>query len=237
MPVPSLPVLSRPARRLRRLTGGAALVLFPALIVLDALIDPSGGGTGAGTWQAVTQHPGAVAVSAVALLLSGVLMVPAAAAILHQARDRGAPLANVAAVVAVLGGFGNAFIATFSLVSLSLAGGDRAEMTAFADRVNADAWVRAVGLPLVLCFGLGAALLVWAAWRAGQVGWWAPAVVTAVAVLIDVVLDDPPLAVDVVLQAIPAVIFAYLGVRVLRMSDAAWDGVPGAARVTVGAAA
>jgi hypothetical protein len=220
-----MPVQPSPAHRLRRLTGGAGLILFPALLLAGTLVNAPDNGTSAGVWLGATRHPGAVAAAAVTLLFSGVFMVPAALAILHQARDRGAGLANVAAVVAVLGGFGNCFIATFSLVSLSVAGGDHTQMTAYLDRVNGSAIVGAVGTPLVLCFGLGAALLVWAAWRTGLVGWWAPAIVTAIAVVYDFVLDHPPYPVAVVLQAIPALVFGYLGARVLRLRDSEWNAV------------
>lgn len=221
-----MPTPSSPARRLRRFTGGAALILFPAMLVVGAHLDPHENDA----WSAATHHPAAVTASAIALLLSGMLLVPAACAILHQARDRGAALADVAAAFAVLGGFGHCFIAAYSLISLSLAGGDRAQMTAFDHRVNASATVAAVGMPLVLSFALGAALLAWAAWRSGLIGWWAPVVVTVVALGYDLVLDDPPMPVDVIVQSIPTVIFAYLGVRVLRLSDAEWDGARPATR-------
>ena len=74
-----------------------------------------------------------------------------------QARDRGAVLANLAAVTAVLGGFGHAAIAMYTLFTLPLAGGERA----------------AVAFPLILCFALAVLTMAWAAWRAGHIGWWA----------------------------------------------------------------
>src|SRR5688572_10455393 len=91
------------AVRLRRLTAGSALILFPALLVVQAPIDPTGNGSGVELYTAATDHGGALVASAVLLIVSGVLMAPAAAAILHQARDRGAALANAGAALAVLG--------------------------------------------------------------------------------------------------------------------------------------
>jgi hypothetical protein len=98
--------------------------------------------------------------------------------ILHQARDRGAGLANLGAVFGVLGGFGHFGIALFYIVALALRGGDRTEMVAYIDRLNATPALAAIALPLILCFGLGVLTLAWAAWRAGLIGWWGPAVAT-----------------------------------------------------------
>ena len=214
-----------PSRRLRRIASGASLILFSAVLVPQALIDPAEGGTGEVMYRAATQHSTALTASAVLLIVSGVLMAPAAAGVLHQARDRGAGLADAGAALAVLGGFGHFGIALYYIVSLALAGGDQAEMIAFIDRLNQSAVLGAVAFPLIACFGLGAALLPWAAWRAGAVGLWAPVVAT-VAVLIGQAL---PFRNDVtVLASLTGLVlvFGSLGVRVLRMTDAEWDGVP-----------
>jgi hypothetical protein len=161
--------------------------------------------------------------SAVLLLVSGILMGPAAAGVLHQARDRGAGLANAGAVLAVLGGFGHFGIAMFYLVALSLPGGSRAEMVAYIDRLNESTTLGAVAFPLILCFGLGVLVLPWAAWRAGAAALWAPVVATVV-VLAHFVLPETGAAVEVAGLVALAVVFGYLGVRVLRMTDAEWDG-------------
>ena len=213
------------SRRLRRITSGAALILFPAVLIPQAVVDPAEGGTGDVMYRAATEASTALTTSAVLLIVSGVLMAPAAAGVLHQARDRGATLADIGAVLAVLGGFGHFGIAMYYLVSLSLAGGDEAEMIGFIDRLNESAAIGAIAFPLILCFGLGVAVLPWAAWRAGAVGLWAPVVATAAVV----VAQGLPFTDDVVtLTTIGAitVVFGHLGLRVLRMTDAEWDGVP-----------
>ena len=214
-----------PSRRLRRIVSGASLIVFSAVLIPQALIDPAEGGTGEVMYRAATEDSTALTASAVLLIVSGVLMAPAAAGVLHQARDRGAGLADAGAAFAVLGGFGHFGIALYYIVSLSLAGGEKAEMITFVDRLNESAALGAVAFPLILCFGLGAALLPWAAWRAGAVGMWAPAVATA-AVLVGQAL---PFRNDVTVLATVTglvVVFGHLGVRVLQMTDAEWDGVP-----------
>src|SRR3954449_6957303 len=77
---------STPARRLRRYTCGAALILFPTLLVVETPVDPASGGSGEVLYRAAREHAGALTASAVLLLVSGILMAPAAAAVLHQAR-------------------------------------------------------------------------------------------------------------------------------------------------------
>jgi hypothetical protein len=211
------------AQRLRRHTMGAALILFPALLVVQATLDPGDGDTGEAAYAAASQHAESLAASAILLLISGVLMAPAVAGILHQARDRGAALANLAAVAAVLGGFGHAAIAMYTLFTLPLAGGEPAQMAAYIERVNATPIINAVASPLILCFALAVLTMVWAAWRAGLIGWWGPAVVSTL-VLVHELLPDPPSAVDVVSMVILTVVFGYLGLRILRMTDTQWSG-------------
>jgi hypothetical protein len=212
------------SRRLRRVTAGAALIVFPAILVPQAVIDPAAGGTGEVMFRAASESAGALTTSAVLLLVSAVLMAPAAAGVLHQARDRGAGLANLGAVLAVLGGFGHFGIAMFYLVALSLPGGDPAEMVAYIDRLNESTVLGYVAFPLILCFGLGVLVLPWAAWRAGAAALWAPVVATVV-VLAHFVLPETVLAVEVAGMLALSAVFGSLGVRVLRMSDGEWDGV------------
>jgi hypothetical protein len=217
--------ISSTAQRLRRYTTGAALILFPALLVVQAPLDPGDGDTGETAYAAASQHAGRLATSAVLLLISGILMAPAVAGILHQARDRGAVLANLAAVAAVLGGFGHAAIAMFTLFTLPLAGGDRAQMVAYVERIDATAVINAVAFPLILCFALAVLMMAWAAWRAGLIGWWAPAIVT-ILVLVHELVPEPPQAVELGSMIALTVIFGYLGLRILRMTDMQWGGLP-----------
>lgn len=218
--------LSATATRLRRYTAGAALILFPVLLVVQAPIDPAMGGTGEVMYTAATEHRGALTASAVLLILSGMLMVPAVMGIVRQARDRGAGLANAGAVLGVLGGFGHFGIALFYVIALALPGGSRPEMVAFVERLNASPVLGAIAFPLILCFGLGVLVLAWAALRAGLVGWWGPVLVTVVVLVQFGLPFQPPLAVTIGMLMALTVVFGYLGSRVLRMTDAEWGSVP-----------
>lgn len=218
-----MPAQTSPARRLRRWTAGAALIVFPALLVPQALIDPTGTGTGADMVRAASESRGTLIASALLLMVSALLMIPAVTAVLHQARDRGAAVGNVGATLAVLGGLGHFAIAMFYLISLPLDGGDPALMVAYVDRLNETAAIGAVVFPLILCFGLGVAVLPWAAWRAGAVHVWVPALATTAAVTHFLLPEGIAFAAEVQLTAL-TVAYAVLGLRVLRMTDGEWDG-------------
>ena len=209
------------AHRVRRYGVAASLVLFPALLVVQAPIDPAAGGTGEVMWRAATDHSSSLLASAVLLMLSGILMVPAAVGLSHLARDRGAALTTVAATLGVLGGFGHFGIGLFYVIALALPGGDEAEMVAFIERLNASPALSTLVFPLIMAFGLSVLAMAWAAWRTGLVGIWATVAVT-LAVVTHFALPFTIPAVEFAALLIVTIAFGYLGVRIARMTDDAW---------------
>jgi hypothetical protein len=159
------------------------------------------------------------------MMLAGALMAPAASGVLHQARDRGAALANAGSLLLVLGGLALFAEGVVWLTATALPGGDPTEMAAYFDRLTDSSLTGAVWLTLSLCFALGLAVLPWAAWRAGAVHWWAPTL-TTVAVVAEFGLPFRSTASEIAVFAALAVGFGAIGLRVLRMTDAEWDGVP-----------
>ncbi len=171
-------------------------------------------------------HSGQLTASALILLASAILTVPAITGIIHQASRRGAVLARLGGFFTLLGALGHTALATVYLVMRSLAGGDAVEMAAFEERLNADVAIGMVATVLLLSFGVGLTLLAWAAMRAGQIGWWGPTVITAVVLAHAALPEDlPPVIPFTALIAI-AVVFGLLGVRALTMSDAEWSPSP-----------
>jgi Domain of unknown function (DUF4386) len=195
-----------------RRTTGAALIGFSAMLLVEDRLDPT---SGVSFYEAATTHPGLLTASALSLLASAVLTVPAIAGIVAQARDRGAVLARLGGFFALLGALGHTALAVLYLMMRSLAGGDRAQMVAFEDRINADTSLGIIATVMLLSFGVGLALLAWAAWRAGMIGWWGPAVVTAVVVAHGVLPDDLPPVIPFTALAALAAVFGRLGVRFL----------------------
>jgi hypothetical protein len=213
------------SRRVRRVASGLSLVGFSTLLVVQGPLDAT---EDAGFYDAAMRHPGSMTASALILLASAALNVPAIGAIIHQARDRGSLLAQLGGLFTLLGALGHMGLATVYLVMRSLAGGDPAQMRAFEDRLNSDPAL-VVFFVLLTSFGVGLALLAWAAWRAGLIGWWGPVLITAVVILHNVLPDDPPAVVQLGAVGAIAVVFGWLGIRTLRLSDTDWDPAGGPA--------
>jgi hypothetical protein len=204
-------------RRIRRVTAGIGLLGFCAVLVPQDLLDPAGNTF----YDAAMSSPELLGVSALALLVSALLTVPAICGILHQARDCGATLAHLGALFTLLGAMGHMGLASIGLITRSLAGGDPAQMRAFEERLNADP---ALAIPFVLLtsFGIGITLLAFAAWRAGLIGWWGPAIVTAVVVAHTVLPDGQPPVITLTALTLIAIVFGRLGIRTLALSDNDW---------------
>jgi len=208
------------ARRIRRIATGFGMIGFSALLIPQGIVDP----TDASSFRDASVHqPVALYVSGLLLLASALLTFPAICGILHQARDRGALVADIGAGFAALGALGHAALGIIYLIMRSMGDGDAAAMIAFEERFNSDVPVGVVGLTLLLSFGIGIALLAWAAWRAGLIGVWGPVVITAVVVAHSVLPDDLPSAVPAIALGSHAVVFGWLGVRPTRLSDAEWE--------------
>jgi hypothetical protein len=214
-----------PARRLRRYAAGTALVVFPLVLIAQEFTNPLDAGNGADFFAvAGGESRGALVTSMLLMMLAGALMAPAVSGVLHQARDRGAALANAGAVFLVLGGLALFAEGVVWLTATALPGGDPAEMAAYFDRLTESSLAGGVWMSLMLCLGIGLAVLPWAAWRAGAVHWWVPALATA-AVAVEFGLPFHSTASEVVVFAVLAAAYGTIGVRVLRMTDSEWDGV------------
>lgn len=212
--------------RLRRWTGGLALVVFPALLLWQAVIDPTGDSSGAAMWEVATRHRSALFTSAVLLIVSGILTLPAALAIMRQARDRGVWLADIGGSAAVLGGIGHVGIGFFYVLAGALEGGGQAEMVAYIDRLNGTAALATMVFPLITCFAIGVLLLPWAAYRAGVGARWSPIAAT-VAVLLHTALPPEVGGQDIVALLVVillTLVFGHMGLRVLATRDEAWFG-------------
>ena len=109
-----------------------------------------------------------------------------------------------------------------ALVEMTKAG-DREAMVALIDRMDSSPIVGAIVFPMILSFALGLLILAIALWRARFVQGWAAALVLG-AVLLDVgAPDGAPAAVSIAKQLLAFAAFTYVGLRVLRMSDADWE--------------
>jgi hypothetical protein len=213
--------------RFRRRVAGISLIGFAATLLAQDVVGPRTPSDAAGTYAAVAADRGGMVVSSVLLLASSLALVPAVFGILHVLRERGVTLGHIGGVLAIVGALGHIAVMTYQLALVEMTkAGDREAMVALIERLDSSPVVGAIVLPMILSFALGLLILAVALWRARFVRGWAAALVL-VAVLLDVgAPDGGPAAVSITKQLLAFAAFAYIGLQMLRMSDAEWDGLP-----------
>jgi hypothetical protein len=210
-------------RRVRRLSAAIGLLGFAPMLVFEAIVDPISDGTPADTLDAVTRHRAGFTAGAVLVLLSALLNLPAIYGVVHQARDRGCVLAHLGASFAALGALGHAMLAGMYITTLATADGTPAEMLAYLDRIDNSPVLTLLVVPL-LGFSAGLTLLAFAAWRAGLIGWWGPATVTA-AVAAHFLITTAPVALAIVELTAVSIVYGWIGIRTARLNDDEWAPV------------
>jgi hypothetical protein len=203
------------------LVGAAVTGLVSALVGTD-----EGTSTSAADLYAIAaRHSGALTASAIVFAASAVLMIPALGGMLHQLRGRGARLGGIGAAFWVLGAFGHLGYAIWELMIARIPHQpDRSAMIAYLDRAS---MVTTVLLPLLLSVVVGMLLLVGALWRAGRVPLWVLVLVVAgIAFELGAeTVNWQSKIVPVVSWGCAAVVFGYIGARVLTMPRAEWEAL------------
>lgn len=209
--------------RLRRSVIGAAFIGCPLAGVVSSLFDADeGSGTnGHDIYRIAVAHHRGIWVAGLIFLLSAVLTVPIAAGVLHLTRSRGTVLGHLGAAFLVLGAFGHMGYGTWQLMVARApsAGPHAGAVGAYFDRASA---VTNVLLPLLFCIVIGLILGAFAMRRAAFIPGWVPALVVVAAVF-DVVTDSMSKWTPVATWGMVLVALAYVGVKVLRTPDSAWE--------------
>jgi hypothetical protein len=208
----------------RRRVAGISLIGFAAMILAQDLVGARTPSDAAGQYAAVAAERGGTIASSVFLLVSSILLIPAVFGILHLVRGRGVTLAHIGGALAILGALGHVAVMTYQLALVEMTrAGDREAMVTLIDRLSNSTTVGVIVFPMILAFALGLLILSLALWRARVVQGWAAALVF-VAVAIDIGSPDgAPSVVSITKQLLAFAAFAYVGLRVLRMSDAEWQ--------------
>ena len=211
--------------RFRRWVAGISLIGFAVALVAQDLVGPHTPSDAAGTYTAVAADRGGTVASSVFLLISSLFLVPAVWGILHVVRARGVTLGHIGGALAIVGALGHVAVMTYQLALVEMTkAGDREAMVALIDRLDSSPVVGAIVFPMILAFALGLLILAIALWRARFVQGWAALLVVA-AVALDIgAPDGAPASVSIAKQLLAFAAFAYVGLRMLRMSDAEWDG-------------
>jgi hypothetical protein len=162
----------------------AAVVWTPLasgiLIVAAFFLDPDIGASGRELAREYAENPGRIQLSALALRFAFAFLIVPTLALVWAARDRGAWLANVAGIFAVLGmttlpGF--LLVDFYDVAIYGELGGDAWQ--AVNDRIEELPGAMFMFLTGFVGFMLALPTALLAAWRAGLLSWW-PAAVVAV---------------------------------------------------------
>ncbi|WP_049564896.1 hypothetical protein [Nonomuraea sp. SBT364] len=204
----------------RRVSAGILLIIAPLLQAVAVVVDP-------GTWgderEAVSfgDNPVLAQTQSVLYHWSWMLMAVAAFGLVHLTRRRAVRLGHVAGASTVIGYLSLSGLLLSDPVEWWLGQHHSPEE---AQRILDEM----LGLPGVT-FGfqmpwmflgfLGLPVLIAAVWRAGFVGWWAPALVAGGYVGSFAVSYGPLTA---VFWTVPVIALGWIGVKMLRMGDEAW---------------
>lgn len=204
----------------RRVVVGVSLIGAMVALFASDLVIPGQGDGNAELLAGVAGDRGGWLASDLLLLISTILFVPAVLGVLHLVRDRTPVLGHIAAAFGVLGALGHMGFVTYALVVYEAsAAGSPGEMAALLDRLDEGASV--VLLPLIMSFAISLLLMAIALYRARVVPRWVMLLVIA-AFVIELGAPGDVIALSAIKQGLAALAFGYVGVRVLRMSDAAW---------------
>ncbi|MDP9863149.1 MULTISPECIES: hypothetical protein [Streptosporangium] len=206
----------------RRVAAGTSLILAPLCLLLGMITDPSK--PGVDDPLAYAHNPGAVGVSATLLHYAWVLFVPGVIGLVHLVRGKGAVLANIAGVVAVIGliNFSSLMISDFFDIVLF-----QALPVAQAEKLMQDAaqpaMIAAWQMPGLIGSFLGLVLIAVAYARSGRAGWWFPASVLVGLVVWVFGASAWNLVLGLGGPVILMVAFGAVGVAIIRMPDTEWS--------------
>jgi hypothetical protein len=198
-----------------------AAALAGLLAFVSMLVDPAPNADGRELLEAYSENPGAQGLHTNLLHYGFALFAPVAYAMVALVRERGAWLANLAGVLAVLGLStlpGLVMIDFLGVATVRVADVETA-FQAGEELENLPGFVALV-VPAFLTSLLAVPVATIAMWRARLFPWWVPVIVAAAFLLVE------PLPDNVLAFAIVALAFLVLAYALWRVPVAAWQGRP-----------
>lgn len=208
-----------------------ALALIGALCadLVEYVVDPTSTSTGAKVYEAAVQEQGRVVASAIALLASAMLIVPAGFLIATAIDRRGRVIGRVAAVLALLGGIGHAALAAIYLMWAGMPGdaAARDEVITALDRVRESSAILIVG-PFAIAFPLSVLAIVVAAVRARIAPRWilVPALAAPVVAIVEPASSTVSTSIAIVLLLVAAAVIAGRAFQLTRPGGEIGDSSP-----------
>jgi hypothetical protein len=206
--------------RFRKIVGGTALIGFPLAAFVSCFTD-SAEGTGEPGPQLATyvrENASGIHTTGLVFMLSAVLTVPAALAVAHLLRRRGAVLGHIGAACLTIGAFGH-FAYGFWQVLISRSQG--LEVTEYLGRMSGASNLL---LPELILVDIGVLLLSIGLVRSRAVPVWAPWL-TIAGIGLDVAVQFSGTSATWPVTAIWGLLtltWGFVGVRVLRMPTGTW---------------
>lgn len=219
----------------RRVAAGVLLIVAPLLQAVAVVVDP-------GTWgddrESVSfgDNPALAQVQSVLYHWSWMLMAVAAFGLVHLTRRKGVALGHVSGGLTIVGYMSASGMLLSDPVEWWLGQRHSPEETQriLDEMLGLPGVVWGFQMPWMFFSFFGLPVLVAAVSRAGFVGWWVPALVTAGYLGSFAVPYGPG---TVVFWTAPVAALGWVGVKILRMGDEAWAAYypAGAARPAVNA--
>ena len=211
------------ANNFRRTSAGLSLIAAPLAGLIGGLIFPPLPHDTAGTLANISEHSGRFLVANFLFLVAFALMVPAVLGIMHLLRNHVVALGHIGGGLFLLGSFLHAAVIGYALVQLPIAasGGDKGRIVALTEGTYASTAFLLLLAMMLIPSVLGSLILAIAVWRARVAPLWV-AVVIVVGVATDFVVPDSLNLQPDLYFAFTLVGFGWIGLKVLRMSDAQW---------------
>lgn len=222
----AVPMAGSRSRRRRQRTIALATAGTALTLLISEALDPVGDGTAENFVAAATARQGTMIASALLLLVSAILLVPAIVGIVKLLPHRGSGLGHAGAVLLTLGAFGHAMAATFYLVISAMPsspiGAQRT--TQLIEHLN-NSPTLAPAFILITAFALGLLFSFIALHRAGAIPAWVLGAVIGAAA-IEVLAPGDVAAIAMVKQALTLIAFAYLALVHWRAIEPATTPAP-----------
>jgi hypothetical protein len=209
-------------RTFRRTAAGLCPVAGPLVTLIGGLVTPwETTDTTAAYLQAIGENPTRAQISAVLLYFGFLLIAVGIFGIIHLLRHRAVVLAHVAGVLAVWGWVTLPGLLISDFYDLSLAQwSNREDAIAISDRAEGYVGGAILGIPVLLGL-LGLVLLGVAPWRARLAPLWVPGVLLAGTLI----AQFGPLGVISFTTGMGLWLagLAYIGLKILNMTDEEWE--------------
>ncbi len=209
------------ANNFRRTLAGLCLIAAPLVGLIGALITPQFTGDIGEELATISDQPVLWLIGTFLTLLSFLLLTPAVLGLVHLLSKHSVTLGHIGGGLVLLGAFFHAAIIGFALVEVPLveSGIERTQMVAFANQMYEGAAFLMILFPF-LAFYLGSIILAVAVWRARVAPLWVAAVIVAAT---PSEFFGPEALSPELMLALLLVGFGWIGLKVLRMSDAQWE--------------